>query len=232
MGGWNKGLIIGSYKLTPDGKRQCTRCKHYFPIEEFPARNKAKPHLKTSYCIECDRARQRDAYYGRNPVRNLVKMAKDDKKQCLDCKQYFPVEMFPPIVKHNPRRRRAVCPGCYKIRFTALNAEANRKTQSDPIKRFRRLSTRYKYHLTVEQYMALYTAQDGCCAICGLPPKTGGRNLHIDHDHETGVVRGLLCYRHNTALGHLESFIRDDLLDAAFDYLMAAKGMEMPNKAA
>ena len=36
------------------------------------------------------------------------------------------------------------------------------------------------------------------CWICGTPPKT--RRLHIDHDHKTGKIRGLLCFRCNNAL--------------------------------
>lgn len=42
-------------------------------------------------------------------------------------------------------------------------------------------------------------AQDGKCAICQRPDR-----LVIDHDHKTGLMRGLLCYRHNTALGLFE----------------------------
>ena len=44
----------------------------------------------------------------------------------------------------------------------------------------------------------LLAEQGGVCAICGNPPKT--RGLSIDHDHKTGAVRGLLCFRCNRAL--------------------------------
>lgn len=43
--------------------------------------------------------------------------------------------------------------------------------------------------------------QGGKCAICGRPPKPGGRRLNIDHDHITGAVRGLLCASCNRMLG-------------------------------
>jgi hypothetical protein len=52
--------------------------------------------------------------------------------------------------------------------------------------------------VTDEAYEALLAAQGGGCAICGAKPKT--RRLHVDHDHKTGKVRGLLCHRCNRGL--------------------------------
>lgn len=58
---------------------------------------------------------------------------------------------------------------------------------------------RNKYGITEAQYSALYDAQGGRCAVCGCIPN---ERLAVDHDHETGVVRGLLCRRCNLELGH------------------------------
>jgi hypothetical protein len=52
--------------------------------------------------------------------------------------------------------------------------------------------------VTDAEYARLLAAQGGGCAICGNPPKT--RRLHVDHDHKTKRVRGLLCHRCNRAL--------------------------------
>lgn len=46
--------------------------------------------------------------------------------------------------------------------------------------------------VTDAEYQRLLEAQNGGCALCGRPPKT--RRLHVDHDHRTGAVRGLLCF--------------------------------------
>jgi len=60
-----------------------------------------------------------------------------------------------------------------------------------------------KYGLTLAQYDRMLENQDGRCAVCQALPKAGQR-LHVDHDHETGVVRALLCGPCNTALGIME----------------------------
>lgn len=69
-------------------------------------------------------------------------------------------------------------------------------------------------------YRALLRAQKGVCALCGKKRfgwLKGKRELAIDHDHETGKVRGLLCGDCNTALGR---FGEDPArLRAAADYL-------------
>jgi hypothetical protein len=70
-----------------------------------------------------------------------------------------------------------------------------------------------KYGLTSEAYEDMKTQQGGVCACCGDPPK--GRALHVDHDHQTGAVRQLLCARCNSAIGVLEH----DLFATWMDYL-------------
>ncbi len=68
--------------------------------------------------------------------------------------------------------------------------------------------------VTDAEYDRLLAAQGGGCAICGNPPKT--RRLHVDHDHKTGRVRGLLCHRDNRIL---PSWATVDWLDAAYRYM-------------
>jgi hypothetical protein len=72
------------------------------------------------------------------------------------------------------------------------------------------------YGLTEHQYEALIEQQGGGCAICSRPPATT-RRLAIDHDHATGIVRGILCGRCNTALGLFDD--NPQLLREAIAYL-------------
>lgn len=66
-----------------------------------------------------------------------------------------------------------------------------------------------RYGLTRAQYEAILVAQGGVCAICKRPERlrAGGvvRPLSVDHDHDTGRVRGLLCNGCNRLVGLLES---------------------------
>ena len=66
-----------------------------------------------------------------------------------------------------------------------------------------------------ETYTALLEKQEGGCAICGNPPKT--RRLHVDHNHRTGKVRGLLCFRCNRGL---PTYATSDWLEAAREYVL------------
>ena len=67
-------------------------------------------------------------------------------------------------------------------------------------------------------YDTMLAAQNGLCAICQRPPTSGrGKKLHVDHDHGTGCIRGLLCHDCNTGLGKfLDS---PSLLQDAISYL-------------
>jgi hypothetical protein len=58
-----------------------------------------------------------------------------------------------------------------------------------------------RYGMTRAQIAAMRDAQAGLCAACGHAPKNG--RFDIDHDHETGDVRALLCHGCNAALGFM-----------------------------
>jgi len=62
---------------------------------------------------------------------------------------------------------------------------------------------RVRYDFTLKDYESLLTAQGHRCAICGrVSGNDHGDRLFIDHDHDAGAVRGLLCNRCNSALGY------------------------------
>ncbi len=75
-----------------------------------------------------------------------------------------------------------------------------------------------RYGLTVEEFREMRARQADLCAICGGPWRGwNGQNPHIDHCHETGRVRGLLCASCNSAIGRFGD--NPALLRRAADYL-------------
>lgn len=76
---------------------------------------------------------------------------------------------------------------------------------------------RITYGISINEYDALFTTQKGCCAICEKHQVELTRRLHVDHDHKTGKIRGLLCHYCNTSLG---GFKEDSaMMKKAIEYL-------------
>jgi hypothetical protein len=107
---------------------------------------------------------------------------------------------------------------------------ARRRISNNPDRRLNnRATTLKKYGLTIKQFDDMMDQQNGVCAICGRPPATDGwrtvTRLHVDHDHVTGRVRGLLCDTCNRGLG----YFHDDLvkLELAKQYLIRTSKPEI-----
>lgn len=80
----------------------------------------------------------------------------------------------------------------------------------------RRNMLKQNYGITADQYEEMLISQNWMCAICRRPEKSGKR-MSVDHDHASGVVRGLLCAACNRGLGCFED--EPLRLVAAVDYL-------------
>lgn len=76
---------------------------------------------------------------------------------------------------------------------------------------------RRKYGITLAERNAMIADQCGLCAICAAPLDLQSRRTHVDHDHNTGRVRGVLCHDCNTGLGMFKDSIAS--LEFALAYL-------------
>lgn len=105
-----------------------------------------------------------------------------------------------------------------KVRAQWLRHDANNRKARAATAHARTLS---RYGMSAEDYAAIYKRQKGKCAICLKPEprKFSGKpaRLSLDHDHESGEPRGLLCTRCNTGLGMFRD--KTSLCIAAWRYL-------------
>ena len=126
------------------------------------------------------------------------------KRLCSGCKTIKPISNF---YKYR-NTFWSYCKSCSKQR--GINF---RKSHPN----YRRVQTLASYGVSVEEYSALLSKQNGVCAICKRVCASGD-SLSIDHNHQTGEVRGLLCKRCNLVLGNAQESIL--LLESAIDYLV------------
>lgn len=75
----------------------------------------------------------------------------------------------------------------------------------------------YRYGLSPKQYSELYLKQGGKCAICGSQLSKDKEYFDVDHNKETGEVRGLLCNSCNRGLGCFKD--NPESLEKAIEYL-------------
>jgi|SRR5579859_491325 len=82
-----------------------------------------------------------------------------------------------------------------------IRADARARYHADP-ERFRDQELWRKYKIRTVDFEVMLQAQEGRCAVCRTDEYVGpGRRPHVDHDHKTGKVRGLVCVRCNVLLG-------------------------------
>lgn len=129
------------------------------------------------------------------------------------------------------------CKECSKIWKSTPEAKAKKKAlENKPLNkirtRIRTISPKYKavrknskllkiYNITQIVYNEMLLAQCECCAICSKHRSEFTKALSVDHCHDTGKVRGLLCSPCNLAIGNFQENIESIL--KAVDYLKRGK---------
>ena len=102
----------------------------------------------------------------------------------------------------------ARCKPChYEYKKQSPTTQKNRKAEK----------LQLRYGLTYEQWESMREAEEYSCMICGISEEEMSRKLDVDHCHESGKVRGLLCNPCNNMLGHARDNIA--VLQAAAEYL-------------
>jgi hypothetical protein len=177
----------------------CPDCRVSKPTSEF-GKNATLHDGLQFYCKACCSRRSAEVY--RRKRARMGKSVRERRevpvghKYCPDCQQVKPHAEW-----YTNRRARdgfaSYCKRCDAVR--------NRESY-----------LRRTFGLTEEELQARVTAQGGVCAIC-----RDAEPQHIDHDHKTGRVRGVLCGPCNMGLGLFADNV--DRLQAAIDYLDATR---------
>lgn len=136
-------------------------------------------------------------------------------KVCCVCEERKPFDEFYNLKNKSDGKsyRCKVCDG--------IAREKHRKKNKEKVQGLSRIQNlQNKYGLRESEYQAMMDDQRGCCKICGeslINPDGPKQQMCVDHDHNTGKVRGLLCTNCNSLLGQAKDSI--DNLKRAIKYL-------------
>lgn len=107
---------------------------------------------------------------------------------------------------------------------TCQNKYKSEKRKLDPEKesiRTRKRHYKNKYGITLDQYNKMFEKQKGLCAICNKSQRrystSGNIRLAVDHNHNTGKVRELLCTECNVGIGYAQD--NPEILKSMIAYL-------------
>jgi hypothetical protein len=126
------------------------------------------------------------------------------------------------------RRLKQDDPEAYEAMMQYSRARASEWREKNPEKKdaYNKKHRFYAYGLTDAHIKELHRIQHGCCAICKKPiDLSQTRKWTIDHHHEFGTVRGILCYPCNVAIGQFKDSIA--MLVDAIDYLDSPPALDL-----
>ena len=147
-----------------------------------------------------------------NPTKSAARVVvMPSEKKCNRCGEVKSTSLFH---RHSSTKDK-LSPYCKPC----ANAAANKHYKKDPHRRWC-FNIKRQYGITAVQYYMMLDLQGGVCAVCkGVDEVSSTRNyrMPIDHCHETGRVRGILCTNCNRAIGLLGD--NTAILSAAIEYL-------------
>jgi hypothetical protein len=188
--------------------KHCPDCRQDLPLAEFTKNARSRDGL-SFYCRGCasirnEASRRKRLGPRKNRIRPKEVIVPDGHKRCPECGEVKPLTEFPT----SKRSRSGYLSYCKPCHLAACNKSREKQGGN------RNYHLRRRYGITAEHYDRMLEEQSGLCAICRERPAA-----HVDHDHATGRVRGLLCFNCNQALGNFTD--RRDFMLAAIAYLDA-----------
>jgi len=182
-------------------KKKCSKCGFELSLNEFYINKQTNQFF--SVCKEC-KAEYRKKWRKRNGLKSTK-----PKKWKSDNKEIY--------LRYKKRR---------KLRKKLRTRERQKEKQridyhKNKYKNKRKVDNRgfvRRYGITLKEREIIIDKQNGRCLICDKKlDRTNKRKSHVDHNHDTGEVRGILCFHCNTGLGNFEENI--SLLERAIEYI-------------
>lgn len=206
--------------------KTCAGCRTAKPFTEFRKDKRWEPGLATR-CKKCEYAakairrrtnpEQFAAHYAnrkRRVAETAVSFQKPATKTCVACDLEKSIDNFWASCQVNGgiSNQCKQCAGQASTRWRQRDKVHARNVIQNGIRRRR-------YGIDEQTFLLMLDAQGRGCAICRceLDPSSNTRKIHVDHDHATGRVRGILCHGCNSALGLLKEDVA--IFAAAIRYL-------------
>ncbi len=195
-------------------QKWCPECGEWKLLDAF-FRDRRSNDGHTSYCKPClthrnaeSKARRArgERLTTRRPRRTVQSVLTE--KRCPRCEQTYPLEGFV-INRSSSRGIGGYCLACHN-EVVRENVQKNHGST-------RNLHLKRRYDLTSDEVAVMAEQQGGKCAIC-----RDRAAEHVDHDHRTGEVRGILCFTCNVGLGNFRD--DPDLMLKAHRYLTRRPG--------
>lgn len=183
--------------------KTCKKCEIEKPIEDFYFYKSKK--FRDGLCRACRnqfnknwrRQKSSSIFYKRE------ELLKQDKNVCHVCEKVKPLQAFSKS-KHVTTGYHNTCKSCKSL------ADKNTKLKAC-------------YGISLDHYNQMLASQKGVCKIC-MSKLTGTKNVCVDHDHKTQLIRGLLCNRCNRGLGLFQDDVK--ILLSAAKYLKTASPLD------
>ncbi|MDA5282343.1 endonuclease VII domain-containing protein [Streptomyces sp. Isolate_45] len=174
-----------------EASKRCSRCKSPKPRSDFAA-NRAMWDGLQAYCRACQADQHRERQEARGRTVRVKVAVPSGHKHCPQCKEIKP---------HSEWESNKSSSDGWASYCRLCRAQRNRASY------FKR-----KYGITEAEREEMIAAQGGLCLLCREGPAE-----HVDHDHQTGKVRGVLCFSCNAALGQFKD--RPDVIRRAAAYV-------------
>lgn len=185
----------------------CSVCDEDLPLKDFNLRCASKDGYQHK-CRNCQLDYQHKRF-NQTPRR----IVKDGFQYCPTCRQELPFNLF----GSNVSRSNFLNMYCKKCTNTQNKQQYYKKNTEDIRAKYIQLT----YNLSWEDYVNMFANQDGKCAICNtdifLAANDRNKTAHIDHAHENGKIRGLLCGNCNVSLGGFNDDVK--IMQNAIDYI-------------